>query len=88
MRTSDCSDSLRYVEVDNQARSHIASWYDEYLLGAPGVSIVPMAPGITSSRHLCQVQVGHRNEVMAGMNTDNFFTGVHYHSCADYSMYA
>lgn len=79
---------VRYVEADNQARRHIASQYDGYLLGAPGVSIVPMAPGITPSRHLYQVEVGRRNEVMAGMNNDKIFPGVHYRCCTDYPMYA
>jgi dTDP-4-amino-4,6-dideoxygalactose transaminase len=79
---------VRYVEADNEVRRHIASWYDEYLRETPGVSVVPMAPGITSSRHLYQVQVGRRNEVMADMNRDNIFPGVHYRVITDYPMYA
>lgn len=79
---------VRYAEADNEARRHIASWYDEYLLGAPGVSVVPMAPGTTPSRHLYQVQVGRRNEVMVDMNNDKIFPGVHYRANTDYPMYA
>jgi dTDP-4-amino-4,6-dideoxygalactose transaminase len=78
---------VRYLEVDNETRRQIALWYDKYLLDAPGVSVVPMAPGIIPSRHLYQVQVGRRNEVMADMNGDNIFPGVHYRASTDYPMY-
>lgn len=79
---------VRYVEADNEARRHIASWYDECLLDAAGVSVVPMAPDITPSRHLYQVQVGRRDEVMADLNSDNIFPGVHYRANTDYPVYA
>jgi dTDP-4-amino-4,6-dideoxygalactose transaminase len=79
---------MRYVEADNEARRHIASWYDEYLIDSPGVSIVPMALGATPSRHLYQVRVERRNEVIADMNSDNIFPGVHYRAITDYPMYA
>lgn len=79
---------VRYVEADNEARRHIASWYDEYLLDTPGVSVAPMAPDTIPSRHLYQIQVGRRNEVMAAMNSDNIFPGVHYRANTDYPMYA
>lgn len=79
---------VRYVEADNKARRQIASWYDEYLLDTPGISVVPMTPGTTPSRHLYQVQVERRDEVIADMNSDNIFPGVHYRANTDYPMYA
>ena len=47
-----------------------------------------MAPGITPSRHLYQVLVDDRDEVMAGMNRRNVFPGVHYRDNTLYRMYA
>jgi dTDP-4-amino-4,6-dideoxygalactose transaminase len=79
---------VRYVEVDNEARRHIASWYDEYLFDAENVSIVRMVPGIIPSRHLYQVQVARRDEVILNMNNHNIFPGVHYRTNTEYPMYA
>jgi dTDP-4-amino-4,6-dideoxygalactose transaminase len=47
-----------------------------------------MAPDTTPSRHLYQVQVEHRDEVMAAMNLEGVFPGVHYRDNTLYSMYA
>jgi dTDP-4-amino-4,6-dideoxygalactose transaminase len=83
--------SIRYLEEDNEHRRRLAAWYDEELAnipGGPGVETVPMAPGITPSRHLYQVLVDDRDEVMAGMNRRGVFPGVHYRDNTLYRMYA
>ncbi|HEY2291013.1 MAG TPA: bifunctional GNAT family N-acetyltransferase/PLP-dependent aspartate aminotransferase family protein [Thermoanaerobaculia bacterium] len=80
--------AIRYLEEDNEHRRRLAAWYDEDLATAPGVETVPMREGTTPSRHLYQVLVDDRDEVMAGMNRRNVFPGVHYRDNTLYRMYA
>ncbi|PYQ65288.1 MAG: aminotransferase DegT, partial [Acidobacteria bacterium] len=83
--------SIRYLEEDNEHRRRLAAWYDEDLAnipGVPGVETVPMREGTVPSRHLYQVLVDDRDEVMAGMNRRNVFPGVHYRDNTLYRMYA
>jgi dTDP-4-amino-4,6-dideoxygalactose transaminase len=42
---------LKYMEDDNAKRRALCSVYDEALAGAPGVAVVAMARGCTTSRH-------------------------------------
>jgi len=70
--------SLKYVDHDNAYRRQIASWYESQLANQPGIEIVPVAPGCECSRHLFQVLVSDRDEVMASLNTMLIYPGVHY----------
>ena len=79
---------LRYLEADNARRREIASWYDEELAGEPAVTRVPMAAGATPSRHLYQVLVERRDEVMLALNREGIYPGVHYRDNTLYRMYA
>lgn len=49
---------------------------------------MPVAPGCESARHLYQVMVDHRDEVMVGLNRAQIYPGVHYRDNAMYEMYA
>ncbi|MFL6195936.1 MAG: DegT/DnrJ/EryC1/StrS family aminotransferase [Thermoanaerobaculia bacterium] len=80
--------ALKYLDEDNGHRRGIAAAYDQELAGAPGVELVPMAPGVTPSRHLYQILVDDRDEVMVGMNRRGVFPGVHYRDNTLYRMYA
>lgn len=80
--------SLKYLEQDNAFRRQLAAWYDEGLAGALGIEHVPVAPGCESARHLFQVMVDRRDDVMVGLNQAQIFPGVHYRDNAMYSMYA
>jgi dTDP-4-amino-4,6-dideoxygalactose transaminase len=79
--------SLKYVDQDNAYRRQVAAWYEAQLANLPGLDIVPIAPGCESSRHLFQVMVDHRDEVMASLNTMMIFPGVHYRDNTLYSMF-
>ena len=79
--------SLRYLDQDNAYRRQIAAWYEAHLADKPGIEIVPVAPECESSRHLFQVMVDDRDEVMASLNTMNIFPGVHYRDNTLYRMY-
>ncbi|HEY0515461.1 MAG TPA: GNAT family N-acetyltransferase [Thermoanaerobaculia bacterium] len=80
--------AIQHLEEDNDHRRRLAAWYDEELAGVPGVETVPMTPGTTPSRHLYQVLVEDRDEVMVGMNRRGVFPGVHYRDNTHYRMYA
>jgi dTDP-4-amino-4,6-dideoxygalactose transaminase len=80
--------SLKYVDQDNAFRRQIAAWYEANLSNIPGIEIVPTAPGCESSRHLFQVLVDYRDEVMASLNTMNIFPGVHYRDNTLYGMFS
>jgi dTDP-4-amino-4,6-dideoxygalactose transaminase len=80
--------ALRYVEEDNSRRRQIAAWYDEALSGAAGVDRVPMAAGCVPSRHLYQVMVDGRDNVMLKLNAAGIYPGVHYRDNTAYRMYA
>jgi dTDP-4-amino-4,6-dideoxygalactose transaminase len=80
--------SLKYLEADNAFRRQLAAWYDEGLADAPGIERVPVAPGCEPSRHLYQVMVDRRDEVMVALNRAQIFPGVHYRDNSQYPMYA
>jgi dTDP-4-amino-4,6-dideoxygalactose transaminase len=80
--------SLRYVTADNMFRRQVAGWYDELLAGAPAIDRVPVAAGCESARHLYQVLVDDRDEVMVALNRREIYPGVHYRDNAAYGMYA
>jgi dTDP-4-amino-4,6-dideoxygalactose transaminase len=78
---------LRYLEEDNTVRRRIADWYEGDLAGAPGVRLVPVTPHCVPSRHLFQVLVERRDEVMLGLNAREIYPGVHYRDNLLYRMY-
>ena len=80
--------SIKYVDQDNAYRRQVAAWYDEMLSGDADIQLVPVAPGCASSRHLYQVMVDHRDEVMLGLNQRQIYPGSHYRDNIMYKMYA
>jgi len=79
---------LRYLDHDNAYRRQLASWYMTALAGAPAVQIVPTAPDCESSRHLFQIRVANRNELILALHEHQIYPGVHYRDNTEYSMYA
>jgi dTDP-4-amino-4,6-dideoxygalactose transaminase len=77
--------ALRYLDEDNAYRRRIAAWYDERLGDA--ARRVPVAPGCESSRHLYQVLVEGRDQVIVGLNERQVYPGVHYRDNTHYRMY-
>lgn len=80
--------SLKYLEQDNAYRRQLAAWYDEGLSRHSNIAPVPVAPGCESARHLYQVLVDRRDEVMVGLNKAQIYPGVHYRDNTMYAMYA
>lgn len=79
--------SLKYLEQDNAYRRQIAAWYDEFLQDEPKIKRIPMAPGCLPSRHLYQILVENRDEVMRALNDAKIYPGVHYRDNTTYRMY-
>jgi dTDP-4-amino-4,6-dideoxygalactose transaminase len=79
--------SLKYLDQDNAYRRQIADWYDEMLEGESRIRTIPVAAGCISSRHLYQVMVERRDEVMLALNDNGIYPGVHYRDNTLYPMY-
>ena len=79
--------SLKYLEQDNAYRRQIAAWYDEQLQDEPKIKSIPLAPGCLSSRHLYQILLPNRDEVILALNDEKIYPGVHYRDNTVYRMY-
>ena len=80
--------ALRYDEQDNAYRRQVSAWYDLFLKDIPHIRRVPMSPDCIPSRHLYQIEVAHRDEVMLALNQANIYPGVHYRDNTLYQMYS
>lgn len=80
--------ALKYLDRDNSYRRQIATWYDSVLATNSALECVPMAPGCEPSRHLYQIMVDRRDELMLALNSAHIFPGVHYRDNSEYTMYA
>ena len=80
--------SLKYLEQDNAYRRQLAAWYDEFLQDLPRIQRIPVPEGCVSARHLYQVMVDRRDEVMLALNDSKIYPGVHYRDNTVYKMYA
>lgn len=76
---------LRYLERDNARRRILSTAYDQLL--PQHIERVPTAAGCTSSRHLYQVLLDHRDEVFAHMKSQGITCGVHYRDNRTFSLY-
>lgn len=79
--------SLKYLDQDNAYRRQLAKWYREELIGCETVEIVPIAPSCESSTHLLQIRVKNRDELLANLNENDIYPGVHYTDNSEYKMY-
>ena len=78
---------LKYLDEDNQYRNKLAENYIHLLQKNPKLKIVSVAPGCISSRHLFQVLVPDRDNVIQALYDNNIYPGVHYLDNTDYPMY-
>jgi dTDP-4-amino-4,6-dideoxygalactose transaminase len=79
--------SLKYLDRDNAYRRQLAIWYTEQLAQVSGIECVPTAPGCESSRHLYQIRIKKREEVLLALNAHEIYPGVHYRDNTEYRMY-
>lgn len=79
--------SLKYLDRDNAYRRQLANWYEDYLDNDKLIRIVPVAKGCESSRHLFQVRVNNRDQVLMALNEYEIYPGVHYRDNTEYKLY-
>lgn len=79
---------LRYLDRDNAYRRQLAKWYSNALANHENVRVIEHSASCESSRHLFQVRVKNRDEVMLALNGHEVFPGVHYRDNTQYRMYA
>lgn len=80
--------SLKYLEQDNAYRRQVCAWYDMLLKDAPKIRRILMSSDCIPSRHLYQIAVAQRDEIMLALNQANIYPGVHYRDNTLYRMYA
>ena len=78
---------LKYLDEDNLYRNHLADNYIKLLQNNPSIKIVPIAPDCVSSRHLFQVLIPERDNVIQALYDNQIYPGVHYMNNIDYPMY-
>lgn len=80
--------SLKYLDRDNAYRRTVAQWYDEFFANNAKIKPVKSAPDCVSSRHLYQIIVNNRDELLLALNECGIYPGVHYRDNTEYKMYA
>lgn len=80
--------SLKYLDRDNAYRRQLAQWYEELFVGNEKIKTIPMAEGCESSRHLFQIRISNRDEVMMALHEHDIYPGVHYRDNTAYRMYS
>ncbi|MFZ5789953.1 MAG: DegT/DnrJ/EryC1/StrS family aminotransferase [Pseudomonadota bacterium] len=79
---------LPRLDQDNARRREIAQRYDAGFRGQDTIATIPMAPHCTPSRHLYQIAVENRDELMVRLNENGIFPGVHYRINTAYRMFS
>lgn len=79
--------ALRYLDRDNAFRRQLAAWYDAALENQPSIARIPQRDEVLNSRHLYQVLVDDRDEVLRKLNQRGVYPGVHYAENTAYEMY-
>jgi len=79
---------LKYLEQDNAYRRYLCDLYSKLLKNNSKIKIVEHSNECISSRHLFQILVDSRDEIMLALNQYGIFCGVHYRSNINYPMYS
>lgn len=79
---------LKYLDRDNAYRRQLAEWYTQgFTPYADKIKLVEMDSECESSRHLFQIIVDNRDELMLALNQQEIYPGVHYVDNTEYRMY-
>lgn len=79
---------LNYLDSDNQRRREICAEYDKLLKGNLKIKFIETAQNCESSRHLYQICVENRDEVIQHFYENDIYPGVHYIDNTDYRMFS
>jgi dTDP-4-amino-4,6-dideoxygalactose transaminase len=80
--------ALKYLDEDNARRREICDLYDQWFLEEEKIIPIKHNSECESSRHLYQIKVPNRNEVMEYLNANEIYPGVHYKDNTQYEMYS
>tara|TARA_R110000823_G_scaffold82039_2_gene186228 strand:+ start:323 stop:1480 length:1158 start_codon:yes stop_codon:yes gene_type:complete len=80
--------ALKYLNEDNEKRREICNSYDEGFNSDKLIKPIPHNSDCISSRHLYQIRVANRNDVMEYLNANDIFPGVHYKDNTEYQLYS
>ncbi len=79
---------LRHLDKDNAYRRQIAAWYDKgFEPYKDSIKRITTPKSCESSRHLYQIMVDNRDELMVYLNANEIYPGVHYVDNTEYRMY-
>ncbi|MBD5537243.1 MAG: DegT/DnrJ/EryC1/StrS family aminotransferase [Lachnospiraceae bacterium] len=79
---------LKYLDRDNAYRRQIADWYTQgFAPYKEKIKLVSVPENCESSRHLFQIIVDKRDELMLALNQQEIYPGVHYADNTEYRMY-
>ncbi len=79
---------LNYLDEDNDQRKRICAQYDRNLNHSNKIRFVKPVAFCDSSRHLYQVCVNNRADVMAHLQKNEIYPGVHYTDNTQYKIFA
>ena len=80
--------ALKYLDEDNARRREICEIYNKGFINEDLIIPVLHSSECESSRHLYQIRVPNRNEVMEYLNANEIFPGVHYKDNTEYQLYS
>lgn len=78
---------LQYLDADNNRRNMLFDRYKNVLFNVGGIQLIDPNTDCRVARHLCQVLVYQRDEVLAELNNQWIYPGVHYVDNTHYRMY-
>lgn len=79
---------LGVLDRDNSYRRQVVAWYEAgFQPYKDKIKMVTVPENCESSRHLFQIIVENRDEVMLALNQQSIFPGVHYVDNTEYKMY-
>lgn len=80
---------LKHLDRNNAYRRQLAEWYTVGFEGHEDkIKLVEIPDDCESSRHLFQIIVDKRDEMMLALNNQEIYPGVHYVDNTEYRMYA
>jgi dTDP-4-amino-4,6-dideoxygalactose transaminase len=82
-----CLVSLRYLESDNEHRRMLAEVYDRNLKNKADIEVISHSNLINSSRHLYQIAVADRDDLIDRLSKEGIYCGVHYIANHQYPIY-
>jgi len=79
---------LRRLEVDNEHRRQLSKIYDQIFMNYSNkIGLIDYYDNCLSSRHLYQILVENRDQMIEYLNQFEIYPGVHYRNNMEYSIY-